>query len=514
MGSGFMFVKNPRADSIGLTPSVPQQNPAQLALQASQTAEALFARGDFAAARDHFTRALDLQPDPLLHWKAAMCSWNLGHSGAAGYHLQKAVRMDPGFALAHSSLSGWFLLNGMVDHALEASSRAAAIAPDNATFSEWRAWALEAAGESPVAWDIVNQLLSRGYVTASVAHLYGRLARQFGEQEHALALVDRILTDQKISPVDEYKLNLTAADLLDSLGRYDEAFVHAACGNAVGRKRYNPEVHQRAFDKLIAYFTRDKLRSLSKARSCSAKPVFIVGMPRSGTSLVEQILASHSDVHGAGELDLLYQVVLGAAGMVGATESDYPGCLDRLTAEQAEGMAQIYLGPLEALNPTAGRITDKMPLNFIHLGIIATLLPGARIIHCRRDPLDTCLSNFMTPFVGRFEFKYDLRHLARFHGNYQRLMVHWKNVLDVPILDVTYEEVVADAPAQSRRMIEFLGLPWDEACLRFHENRRSVATSSVQQVRKPIYSSSIGRWRHYEKHLGSLKAALSKMNFR
>ena len=306
----------------------------------------------------------------------------------------------------------------------------------------------------------------------------------------------------------ESSLRYAASELLDKLGRYDEAFAQATGANVLRRPPYDPAIHQQTFDRLIAYFTRERITALPRAEHRSQKPVFIVGMPRSGTSLVEQILASHPSIHGAGELDFINRVFAGTLSMLSATANDYPACLDRLTVDIANGMAEIYLRPLIALDPGAERITDKLPLNFLHLGLIALLLPDAHVIHCRRDPLDTCLSCYMTEFALANDFKYDLTHAGLFYRLYERLMEHWKSVLDIPILDVDYEQMIAEPEVQSRRLIEFVGLPWDEQCLRFHESKRAVITASTQQVREPIYNSSVQRWRHYEKFLGPLKTAL------
>ncbi|HEY1921742.1 MAG TPA: sulfotransferase, partial [Tepidisphaeraceae bacterium] len=299
-------------------------------------------------------------------------------------------------------------------------------------------------------------------------------------------------------------------DLLDRAGRYDEAFALAERANAIYRGRpYDPAISENWATRVAGYFTRERIGSLPKATVLNEKPVFIVGMPRSGTSLVEQIAASHPAVHGAGELNFMFRVLDGTVGMLGSNTENYPACLDRLTTEIADKAAGIYLGPLTALNPDAARITDKMPLNWFHLGLIALLFPGARIIHCRRDSMDTCLSCFLTHFNSGHEYKHNLPHLGHFYRIYERMMAHWRSAIDMPMLEVAYEDVVAGAETQSRRIVEFLGLAWDDRCLTPHKTKRAVATASVQQVRRPIYNTSVRRWRRYEKHLGPLKAALS-----
>jgi tetratricopeptide (TPR) repeat protein len=463
--------------------------------------DVLAARGQLPAACVHYEQAIRLQPDNAqLYCQLGAFQWRLGRV-EAGASFQKAVQLSPHFAMAHAALAAWSLQQGLVESADQASRRAMELAPQDNSVMQARAAVLEALGELDNAWHLVERLVQRGFITMPLIRLYGRMARYHGQQQQALELVENQLAIASRSAQDQARLHFTAAELLDSLGRYDDAFDHARRGNQLVRPAYNPKVHERTFDVLIDYFTRQRLGALPRGRDQSEKPVFIVGMPRSGTSLVEQMLASHPAVHGAGELDFMAHVWAGTLQMLSARPAQYPACLDRLTVDQADGMAQIYLLPLIALNPTAARITDKLPLNFLHLGLIALLLPGARIIDCRRDPRDTCLSCFMAMFEAGNNFKYDLNHTAHFYGQYRRLMRHWQKALDLPILEVSYEALVTDAEQQTRRMLEFVGLPWDERCLRFHESKRPVTTSSMQQVRRPLYQSSIGRWRHYERHL-------------
>ena len=198
----------------------------------------------------------------------------------------------------------------------------------------------------------------------------------------------------------------------------------------------------------------------------------------------------------------------GDAQCVGAAEDGYPECLARLDAATAQLVAKEYLQKLRQLGGTATRVVDKMPMNFFQLGLIATLFPGARIIHCRRDPVDVCLSCYFQNFAHPHLFTLDLRHLGHYYREYERLMAHWVKVLPLPLLDLHYEELTADQEAASRRLLAFCGLEWDERCLRFHDTQRVVHTSSVLQVRQPMYRSSVGRWKRYEAHLQPLLEAL------
>ena len=234
-------------------------------------------------------------------------------------------------------------------------------------------------------------------------------------------------------------------------------------------------------------------------------------MPRSGTSLVEQILDTHPSVAGRGELGALAKIAT-ALDAADREMPPYPESMDLLSIRAADRLAADYLAALrnglDASKQDAIYLTDKTPLNFLTLGLAEVLLPGCRVIHCVRSPMDTCLSCYFTNFAFGNHFSTDLAHCGAFYRDYRRLMEHWKRVLSLPILDVRYEDLALDPEGQTRRMLEFLELPWDDRCLRFHENPRPVATASKYQVRQPVYLSSVGRWKHYERHLGELMNAL------
>ena len=220
------------------------------------------------------------------------------------------------------------------------------------------------------------------------------------------------------------------------------------------------------------------MTSLPRATHGNQRPVLIVGMPRSGTTLVEQILACHPEIFGAGELSRLSEVVCESSGAEWSNGTAFPDCYDFLSMSRANELAGKYLEKINSLNTTATYVTDKMPDNFLYLGSAQLLLPQCRVIHCVRDPRDTCLSCYMTDFGSQNAYSFDLNHVAGYYRDYARLMEHWKLVLDLPILDVRYEDLIADQTGQTRRMLEFLELPWDDRCLKFHESKRFPATAS------------------------------------
>jgi tetratricopeptide (TPR) repeat protein len=294
----------------------------------------------------------------------------------------------------------------------------------------------------------------------------------------------------------------------DSVRDYDRAFTHYSTANelvAAGRP-YLPELTQRQIDSLIQTFDRELFARLRSIGHSSERPLFIVGMPRSGTTLTEQILASHREIAGAGELGYFnfsaqqFQRQHGAA--------DDASYVHHLDATALERCAKDYLEQLTQVSGSARRVVDKMPMNFLQIGLIALTFPNARIIHCRRNPLDTCLSCYFENFHEDQRYSTDLVSVGHFYREYERLMRHWQAVAPLPILDVCYEDVVGDIDAHAHRLIDFCGLDWDPNCLEFHRTARSVNTPSRWQVRQPIYKTSVERWRNYEKHLAPLIEAL------
>jgi hypothetical protein len=298
------------------------------------------------------------------------------------------------------------------------------------------------------------------------------------------------------------------ADQYDRLGEYDRAFELYDRANRLFPGRFDPSLHGQAVDRMIASWTPERVGTLPESGVRDELPVFIVGMPRTGTSLVEQILACHPRVHGAGEL----QIIPAACGQLAPSKGlhepmiDDPGVLTRPALERH---ARLQLGMLRKLGGRADRVTDKLPTNFLHLGLISRLHPRARVIHCVRDPLDTCLSCYFQWFRSGLPWAYRPEWLGSYYRTYRRLMGHWKRALpELPILDVVYEDLVEDQEAWTRRIVEFVGLEWDDHCLRFHESRRISSTLSNEQVRRPMYRSSIGRHRHYADHLDPFRRAL------
>ncbi len=315
-----------------------------------------------------------------------------------------------------------------------------------------------------------------------------------------------------LSDTDRFHLDFALAKAYADLKDHKRSFERLLSGNALKRAKiqYDEKTAMSLFDRIEAVFSQDLLREKEKlgGGDPSRVPIFVLGMPRSGTTLVEQILASHPDVFGAGELKTLNDVVNEVRGPDGQP-IPYPEFVPNLEARALGQIGARYLAEIRKLAPSAKHITDKMPSNYYFAGLIHLALPNARIIHTVRDPIDTCVSCFSKLFTAEQNHTYDLAELGRYHRRYQKLMEHWKSVLPKGrILDVRYEDVVEDLEGQARRIIAHCGLAWDENCLSFHQTDRPVRTASASQVRQPIYKNAVGRGGVYKEFLGPLLAAL------
>jgi len=316
---------------------------------------------------------------------------------------------------------------------------------------------------------------------------------------------EELLKAPNATDEDRIKLHRGLGKHYERAHVYEEAFSHFQAAKAIfkhDRPAFDFDAVAKSLHRVRQVFGRDFFATSRSAAPNSQRPVFVVGLPRSGTTLTEQIIASHQQVFGAGELSDIPRLVK-------SLRPDYPECIASMDAHALGDLANVYLGTLAKLaGPDALRVTDKMPLNSLHLGLIATLLPGARVIYCRRDPLDIAISCFVEMFELEHDYTTSFEDFGRYFLEHERLMTHWRSVLPIEIHEVRYEALVADPESASRALIDYCGLEWDAACLDFQKTERTVQTPSRWQVRQPIYQTSIGRWRNYSAHMSSLSHLL------
>jgi tetratricopeptide (TPR) repeat protein len=466
-------------------------------------------QGNLQEAQGYFQKVLSMRPD---HAEAYA---NLGEvyrecsdMEKAEHYYREALCLKPGIVKAQTGLAAISFINGRLDEAVDWFNTVQENDPEHLAAVAGLVQVHDKRGEFEQAQALLAPWIAGGNKNFAIATSYAKIARRIGQVDKAIALMEEALLQSDVPRAGQMAVHYQLGKAYDEAGDYDRAFSHYRAANDLSPSHTKPEHYLSRMEAMMRLFTPDFLARMPRAANASDRPVFIVGMPRSGTTLTEQILASHPAVHGAGELSDMAHLTTALPSKFGSAV-DYPECLDgRITQAFLDETAQAYLGTLQQLSPTALRVTDKMPHNFQHLGLIELLFPHARVIHCMREPMDTCLSIYTYQFSAAHGYATDLTNLGGHYLKYQALMQHWKQVLSIPILEVRYEDMVADQERVSRELVNFCGLEWDEKCLSFYENKRIVNTLSYDQVRRPIYKKSVARWKNYEAHLAPLRAAL------
>jgi Flp pilus assembly protein TadD len=491
----------------------------------------------FDKSRVFFQRALDLEPDSAeTHNNLAVVLVGLDRIEEAAAHFKKAVALDPQNAAAHNGLGTTHAQAKRYEEALEEYRKATALKPDFPDAFRNLGLALCMLGRYDESCAAYRQAVALAPNDPQIHFSLGVLHAEWGDLAAAeaeigaalalaplrpdfhrhLALIKRYepgdphlarmkeLVDQPrlLKPPAQMELHFAIAKALLDIGDDEQAFAHLQKGNAQKRRQtaYNEAATLRLLDRICRAFGGELMAREREKADASPTPVFIVGMPRSGTTLVEQILASHPAVFGAGELPDLEEVVTALGS--------FPEGVADMSDEALRAFGATYLARIRTLAPAAPCIADKMPGNFRYIGLIRLALPQARIIHVRRDPVDTCMSCF-AQFFNQVPYAYDLGEIGRYYRGYAALMRHWRQTVPPNMmLEVQYERLVDDLPGETRRMLAHCSLDWSPACLDFHATRRVVQTASIAQVREPIYRRSIGRWQEHRALLKPLLDAL------
>ncbi len=463
----------------------------------------------FADAADSFERALAIRPADAdaLH-NLGRVAFEVGREQKAVELYQRSLQAKPDQAAVLTNLGLALRATGDFVGARRALDEALVIEPTQAAALSGLLGLLELDGRYDEALALAEQAIAT-HDDPLIQLGAARMERRLRRPREALARLESLSAGELDDEALAMQLEFVRGELHDDLGEYPEAWASFARANAMKRTGFSAADWASRVERIIAAYPPGQTRAV--AREASERPAFIVGMPRSGTSLAEQILASHPEVYGGGELTTLANIVDAIPGRFNGAVA-WPEGVAGLSARRLTRLGRDYLRALEELDDRAARVTDKMWQNFEYLGLVEQMLPGARVVHCRRDPLDTGLSCFFQHFIGQVgvPFSYSLEDIGAYYRGYERLMAHWLECCELPVFELEYERLVSAPEAVIRELVAFVGLPWDSACLAFHQSRRAVNTASVAQVKEPIYTRSVGRHRHYEQFLQPLREALER----
>lgn len=475
----------------------------------SNLSAALNDTGQHEPALKAVARALELEPNLAQAYNnRGDIFLNQADFAQALSHYRKASELNPGYTAAIINMAKVQRDLDQPDEALKTLARALEMEPGNAEAHHAKGVLLEQMGERERA-ALSFKLAIKAEPRMTFAHY--QLAQIKGRYctDEELATMQALWEERaNMTPPARMYLAFGLARAYEHREEYDETFAYIAQGNRL-KSEDSPydDDHASKFMNGLVDCAAEPIASLQQELGCPDKrPVFVLGMPRSGTSLTEQILASHSEVVGAGELSFAYDTMRKAKEISGTV---FPQSMQVLSAEQFRGLGEYYMSRHSHSYLNYRYVIDKTPLNFQYIGLLSVVLPHARFIHCHREPVSNCFSIHKLPFDKKQTYAHDLVALAKYYNHYWQLMQRWKKLLPGRILDVRYEDTVADVERQSQRMLDFLSLPFEAGVLEFHRTRRLVKTPSASQVRQPIYSSSVEQWKHYERHLEPLISNLA-----
>lgn len=494
--------------------------------------------GNRQQAVEEANRAIEINPsffDAYINAAAAESTW--GHYEAALQWLNALLGVAPNYAAALANKALTLIKLRHPEEALQTARQAVFMAPENGDALGALAQALQACGDYEEALSTYDKAAgAKGATAFNTLNNKGTLLMEIGRKDEAIGVFREILAlnpqsatalfhladtktfqanDPDIARMetllekghiqhysDRMSLHFALGKAWLDVGNPERAFHYLDAGNRLKRAQidYDPEATHQWIKSIADTFSETHFQKNRGGGVSSDRPVFIIGMPRSGTTLVEQIIASHPDTWGAGELTAL-------SDSLGT--SAFPQSFAQATPEDYTRIGNAYTALIDRMGKPHQRVVDKMPANFLYAGVIALALPQARLIHCRRNPVDTCLSCYTKLFTAEQQFTYDQKELGQFYKTYEKLMAHWRDVLPADrFLEVDYEDIVANQETESKRLIDFCGLPWNDRCLEFHKLARPVKTASANQVRQPVYQRSVGRWKACAPYLKDLLQAL------
>jgi len=468
------------------------------------------AMGDGVSALSYIGRALDLLPDNnLLLFQKARCFLLLNQYDKSKEVAYRIAGLTEGRADLIANLGQLFSSLGDYEKAITLLERAVELAPEQSLYHS----------------NLANVQRMLGLLTKSELS-YDRALKLNPENEEPWSLRSSLRTQtihcNHVKQLETYlrappgswratvHIYYALAKEYEDLEKYEESFGYLQEGALLYRQKmgaYSVSQDITIINDTINAF--DKQRMLQEEESCNnAAPIFIVGLPRSGTTLVERIIGSHSDVFAAGELSNLSTVIVKQVELLAGSQLQPKNLIEKSAKLKIKALGQAYIDSTNTITNNSPHFTDKLPMNYLHCGLINLALPQAKIIHVTRDPMDSCYSMFKQLFDDAYKYSYDLNELAQYYINYHKLMEHWRRVLPGGLFEVAYEDLVADQISQTRRLLDYCELTWQQSCVNFHLNREASTTASAAQIRQPIYSGSVGKWKLYRKQLAPLLLSL------
>jgi tetratricopeptide (TPR) repeat protein len=442
---------------------------------------------------------------PDLYCKLAQICVRSARRDEANMLWEKALAIEPTSLEARMNLADSAQLAGDIERASAIYRQVIASHKDFYIARYMLANILKSKGKMDEASTLYRQVMAREPAYTQAHFSYAGIHKYKDRSDpHFDAMLD-LYPRTGLGSANRIHLDFALAKAFEDIGDYSQAFRHLKSGNDARYAEFNYDIEsdKALIESIIGAFSKEAISRLQVSAQTSNRPIFIVGMPRSGTSLVEKIIASHSDVHGAGELD--YMFALGTSRFLGESNNYEFQALDAYAPGMFEAVGKDYLAMIGKLDDQAARVTDKMPFNMMMVGLIRIALPNAKIIHCVRDARDTCLSILKQNFTtGNYRFAYDMKTVAQFHNLYRQLMAHWHATMPGDIYDVSYESLTHHPEDEIRKLLAACDLEFQERCVDFSKSKAVVKTASAFQVRQPMYTKSVGLWREYEQFLGPM----------
>jgi tetratricopeptide (TPR) repeat protein len=462
----------------------------------------------YDAALKHILISIELEPNnAMAHSIAGSCCQAIGDTKKLIYHFEESLRCDPNFVDSLIRLGSHYQSAGDFGLAEKYFEDALSVMPNSPQVMEKMAGFLTIAGKKKEAYVIIRRLIDTHTESSYTLNLYADLCSEYGNINELIELSENYLKQSRVNNNDKRNIGFALGKVYDRKGDYDLAFEKYTMANKAFYANYNVQSYVDYTQSYIDLYNSNYFSHTSINPNVTEKPIFIIGMPRSGTTLTEQLLSQHTKVFAGGELPYLRDVLKEYSGMHDAGNVSLK-FLKNINTNIITEMAEEYIHRVNQLSNNSEKVTDKMPSNYFHLGVISQMFPKAKILHCTRDPRDICLSIYFQNFGVMQPYSSNLNNIAHIYLEYERLMRHWTNNLNIDVYEVKYEDLVIDFEEKARGILKYCELEWEDECLEFYNSKRIVATVSSDQVNKPIYNKSVGRWRNYKKYIAEMENIL------